>query len=651
MAQTFVPQAIDRLEVAIGSKKLGEIFLELGYLTPANLGRALEYQQAKGGRLGWILATLGYINRLELFEGLARHMGLPFEAEMDVLREEIDKKTAQLLTHEEMVRYQAVPFSLKKHVMILLTSEPDNQPALDLIRKRSGATRINQVVVTDLDIMKLSEGLYRESILDTSINGLLNRNPAESAYKVFTTAQITAGVVMVCLLGIWLLNSHESFILTMLYGVQLFYAVPILFKLMLVIFGKLKHPGPDAVELNRRYSDRDLPIYTILIAAYKEKEVIGNLIRSIKKLDYPEDKLDIILLLEEKDNETLDAAKAEKPPANWRFLVLPDSLPRTKPKALNYGLSFARGEFLTIYDAEDMPEPDQLKKSVAAFRTHPNNYICFQAALNYFNKNENFLTKMFTLEYSSWFDCLLPGLFRAGLPIPLGGTSNHFDTAKLRKIGAWDPFNVTEDADLGIRASVEGYKVGVIDSTTYEEANSRLPNWIRQRSRWVKGYMQTFLVYNRNPFHSLKALGLKRWASYTLLVGGTPANFLLSPIMWLLYGFSLLVNTTAWFHVPASLIWLSGANLIAGNIIVISIAMIGAIPRKNYNLVLMAVLSPIYWMLQSFAAYKGLWQLLTKPHYWEKTTHGITKSVPVSQTLTIPEDASELVVVRNGRNL
>jgi glycosyltransferase XagB len=648
MVQTYIPQAIDRLESAIGSRKLGQIFLELGYLSWENLKRALEYQQVKGGRLGWILASLGYINRLELYEGLARHLALPFENDIGLIREEIDKKTAILLTHEEMVLYQTVPFSFKNNKLILLTSEPDNQPVLELLRQRSGATRINQVVVTDLDIMNLSEELYRESILDTSISGLLHRNPVESAYKVLTPTQVITAAVMVCLMATWYYFSRDTFILILLYSVQLFYAAPILFKFVMAIYGKLKQPGPDTAELNRQYNERDLPVYTILIAAYKEKEVIGNLIRSIKKLDYPEDKLDIILLMEENDDETLAAAKAEKPPANWRFLVLPDSLPRTKPKALNYGLNFAKGEFLTIFDAEDIPEPDQLKKAVAAFRTHPDNYICFQAALNYFNKNENFLTKMFTLEYSSWFDCLLPGLFRAGLPIPLGGTSNHFDVQKLRKIGAWDPFNVTEDADLGIRASVEGYKVGVIDSTTYEEANSRLSNWIRQRSRWVKGYMLTFLVYNRNPFHSLKALGLKRWAGYTLLIGGTPANFLLSPIMWIAGSVAFFLDTSAFFHIPPSLLWLASANLIGGNIIVIFIAMIGAIPRKNYNLIIMAVLSPVYWMLQSFAAYKGLWQLLTKPHYWEKTTHGITKSVPVSRTLTVPDDVSEMVVVRGN---
>jgi len=650
MVQAFTPQAIERLEVAVGARKLGEIFLDLGYITEERLDAALDYQRMKGGRLGWIMATMGYINRLQLFEGLARHLSLPFLSDTEYIKKTLDRKTAFRLAYGEMIRHQVLPFTCKDDTLTVLTSDPDKQSAIEFLRAKFKEKKINQIVVTDLDIMRLTEELYRESILDASINGLQNRNPEESARAVFTKEQIAFLAGFFCTYGLWIYYDTRAAIIFTLFTVQLFYAVPIVFKLIMVVYGKLKSPALTMTTAGKPYDERNMPVFTILIAAYKEKEVIGNLIRSVKKMDYPENKLDIILLLEENDSETLQAAKAEKPPANWRFLVLPESLPRTKPKALNYGLNFARGEYLAIYDAEDIPEPDQLKKAVTAFKTHPDNYICFQAALNYFNKNENFLTKMFTLEYSGWFDCLLPGLFRARLPIPLGGTSNHFDVAKLRKIGAWDPYNVTEDADLGIRASMQGYKAGIIDSTTYEEATPQFGNWMRQRSRRVKGYMQTFLVHSRHPLKSLKVIGLPRWLSYTFLIGGTPLNFLLNPVMWLLFGAALFADTTGLFNVPAALLYIAGINLIAGNIIVTAIAMIGAMTRKFYNLIPYALLSPVYWMLQSFAAYKGAWQLITKPHYWEKTMHGLTKNIPVSQTLAIPEDISELIVVKTGKN-
>jgi glycosyltransferase XagB len=624
-------RTVDRLETVIGQTLLGEWFLQHGYLTQTQLDRALEYQKLKGGRLGWIIASLGYVTRLELYEVLSKYYGLTFIKDVAYLLQHIDRPMAMMMTHEEITKYQVIPLRLgKDDVLFVLTADPNAQPALEFLCQRFGAGKIEQIVITDLDLMKISEELFRQSIIDKSINGLLYRNPEESAHRVVTRSQWFFLAGLVTCLAVWAFFRADTLIITLFYLVQLFFVIPLFFKLVTSLWSKFKFvPKPRYLDVRDPWDVGDWPIYTILITAYREKEVIGNLIKSLKKLDYPEDKLDIILLMEEDDPETLQAAKLEKPPANWRFLVLPKSAPKTKPKALNYGLHFARGEYLTIYDAEDMPEPHQLKKAVAAFRTHSSEYICFQAALNYFNRDENFLTKMFTLEYSSWFDCLLPGLFKARLPIPLGGTSNHFDVAKLKHIGAWDPFNVTEDADLGIRASMEGYKVGVIDSTTYEEANSRLPNWIKQRSRWVKGYMQTFLVHSRHPLKSIKAMGFWRWLGYAWLIGGTPINFLLLPIMWALFVASIFVNIYGNIHIPDALFYLSAFNLVIGNAIAIFIATLGVFSRKYFSLLPYALLSPIYWLLQSIGAYKGLWQLIFKPFYWEKTAHGLTKYKPI----------------------
>jgi cellulose synthase/poly-beta-1,6-N-acetylglucosamine synthase-like glycosyltransferase len=426
------------------------------------------------------------------------------------------------------------------------------------------------------------------------------------------------------------INAH-AIIIGFLFLVQAFYFVSFMYKYIITLWG-LKTVGskPESADIIDFTEPRNLPVYTILIAAYKESKVISTLIKAVKRFDYPKDKLDVILLLEEDDMETLEAAKRESPPTSWRILTLPNIQPKTKPKALNYGVQFARGEYLTIYDAEDVPDADQLKKAVAAFKTHSDDYVCFQASLNYFNRDENFLTKMFTLEYSYWFDCLLPGLDNLGLPIPLGGTSNHFDLQKLKKIGAWDPFNVTEDADLGIRAAAEGYKVGVIQSTTFEEANSKLPNWLRQRSRWVKGYMQTFLVHNRHPLRLIRRMGLKQWVGYNLLIGGTPALFILNPVMWalFLYYFITCAQILDPNSMPAILFYLSVINLITGNIVTMCLNLIAVLPRKNYHLIPYALLSPLYWMLQSFGAYKALWQLIRRPSYWEKTEHGLSNIIP-----------------------
>jgi len=320
------------------------------------------------------------------------------------------------------------------------------------------------------------------------------------------------------------------------------------------------------------------------------------------------------------------AAKAAAPGANVRILVVPSGQPQTKPKACNVGLLFAQGEYLVIYDAEDQPERDQLKKAVLAFRRGPKELICLQAALNYYNWNENFLTRMFTLEYSFWFDYLLPGLDKLRMPIPLGGTSNHFKTPVLRELGGWDPFNVTEDADLGIRAAMHGYRVGIVNSTTYEEANKHLGNWLRQRSRWIKGYMQTALVFSRDPIGLVRRAGLRQALGFALLIGGTPLIFLFQPISILLTLVWVVTRTTALDPLfPPAILYLSLFNLLLGNALAIYINMFAVFKRRLHPLVLFALLNPVYWLLHSIASFKALGQLFTRPYYWEKTTHGLTR--------------------------
>jgi cellulose synthase/poly-beta-1,6-N-acetylglucosamine synthase-like glycosyltransferase len=251
--------------------------------------------------------------------------------------------------------------------------------------------------------------------------------------------------------------------------------------------------------------------------------------------------------------------------------------------------------------------------------------VCLQAALNYFNAGENALTRMFTLEYSFWFDYMLPGLDARRLPIPLGGTSNHFRTDALRELGSWDPCNVTEDADLGIRVAARGQRVGVIDSTTFEEANRAYGNWIRQRSRWIKGYLQTTLVHTRHPIKLVQQAGLLPALAFGLLIGGTAVSFLAVIPLYLVFLMSLcLPASQVGKYFPGWVLWFSITNLLLGNGLMIWVSMMGAFRRRRYSLVLWALLNPLYWLMHSLAAYKALWQLATRPHYWEKTAHGLT---------------------------
>jgi cellulose synthase/poly-beta-1,6-N-acetylglucosamine synthase-like glycosyltransferase len=375
----------------------------------------------------------------------------------------------------------------------------------------------------------------------------------------------------------------------------------------------------------------DLPVYTIQLPVYKEDKLIRKLIWNLQNLDYPSEKLDIKLLIEEDDDKTLNAVRALDFPANFEVIVVPFHMPKTKPKACNYGLHFSRGEFLTIYDAEDIPDADQLKKTVFLFNKLPRKFICLQGALNYFNRNENMLTRMFTLEYSYWFDYMLPGLGTLDIPIPLGGTSNHFKLDVLRELGGWDPFNVTEDADLGVRAFAKGYKVAIVNSTTYEEANNEPFNWIRQRSRWIKGYMQTYLVHMRNPRRLVQKIGWKGFIGFNFFIGATSMTFLLYPILLAFFLAYLVFDLKAIRPLfPDWVLYISTFNLIAGNMLMIYINMLAVFKRRFYELIWFALLNPVYWLMHSIAAYKGLWQLITKPFYWEKTNHGLSKTNAVT---------------------
>jgi len=251
-------------------------------------------------------------------------------------------------------------------------------------------------------------------------------------------------------------------------------------------------------------ADIDWPRYTILCPLYREAEVVLQFVKAMQALDYPVDKLQILFLTEKDDTATRKAIRKLQLPSHFQIVTVPDGQPRTKPRACNFGLLQTTGDYIVVFDAEDIPDPQQLKKAVLAFAQQDEKTACVQAKLNFYNPEQNILTRWFTAEYSLWFDVVLPGLQRLGTPLPLGGTSNHFRTDVLRMVGGWDPFNVTEDCDLGLRLGQYGLRTVVMDSTTYEEANSQLKNWMRQRSRWIKGYMQTYFVHMRSPWKYLR---------------------------------------------------------------------------------------------------------------------------------------------------
>ncbi len=403
-----------------------------------------------------------------------------------------------------------------------------------------------------------------------------------------------------------------------------YFICAIFFRLILLYLsklGRIKNLPPS------RIPEIELPVITLLLPLYKDADALPALSQAIDRLDYPHEKKDVKLLLESDDRATIHEVNKLGLDKRYEKIIIPAGNPRTKPKACNYGMYLARGELIVIYDAEDQPEPDQLLKAAAAFRNADPRLACVQARLNYYNARDNWLTRMFTLEYSLWFDWLLPALQRLRVPMPLGGTSNFFRTDTLIRIGGWDPYNVTEDADLGLRLSKYGYRVEVLDSTTFEEANCRVDNWIRQRSRWMKGYMQTWLVHMRRPSEIIASTRWLGFMTIQLFVAGNVLSALITPLLW---GTFLVWLTAAPATIsslfPEPLLWLNLFAFFFGNLFFILLLVVAPLRRKWGHLCLFGFTAPFYWLLTSLAGYKAIWQLLLRPHYWEKTDHLLSEA-------------------------
>ncbi|HXO72110.1 MAG TPA: glycosyltransferase family 2 protein, partial [Bradyrhizobium sp.] len=282
----------------------------------------------------------------------------------------------------------------------------------------------------------------------------------------------------------------------------------------------------------RRLPDHQLPVYTIIAALYREAKSVASLMQAIDEFDYPREKLQVILALEPNDLATRAAVARLGPMPHVQVLIAPATQPQTKPKALNCALPFARGSFTAVFDAEDRPDPGQLRAALDAFRGNSADVACVQASLCIDNNGrDSWLSRTFAAEYAGQFDVFLPGLAAMRMPLPLGGSSNHFRTAVLREVGGWDAWNVTEDADLGFRLARFGYRSVTFDSTTSEEAPIRFKAWLGQRSRWMKGWMLTWRVHMREPRRLWREARPRGFFTLNIIVGGNILTALAYPVL------------------------------------------------------------------------------------------------------------------------
>ncbi len=458
---------------------------------------------------------------------------------------------------------------------------------------------------------------------------------AEQAFFRLSGIQKIAILFITIGLGLGFFINWKLTFVSLIAVLTLVYFADLLFNLFLILRSFSKSPEieitPEEIE---RLNDNLLPKYTILCPLYKEWDILPQFINGLNDLDYPKDKLQVMLLLEEDDQETINKAKSTVLPSYFEVVVVPHSLPKTKPKALNYGITRSTGEYVVVYDAEDVPETDQLKKVLLGFQKAGNKTKCIQAKLNFYNPHQNILTRIFSAEYSLWFDLVLTGLQSIHAPIPLGGTSNHFRLKDIHDLQGWDAFNVTEDCDLGMRLVKKGYRTAIVNSTTYEEANSEMMNWFWQRTRWVKGYIQTYLVHMRRPHELVQHWKEPHVITFQLIVGGKVASMLINPIMWILtityFIFRAQIGTQIESFFPPAVFYMGLFSLVFGNFLYLYYYMIGCAKREQYELIKYVFFVPIYWLMMSAAAYVSIYKLIVAPHHWSKTKHGLHLNPAIS---------------------
>jgi glycosyltransferase XagB len=622
-AQNRSTQSQSAQSPSTGSTAFADLLLQSGLVTTAQLAIARAGKARTGSHIDEVLTELGLVDSAGLRQVMSDAWSLP---QVDLTPGNIDEDLVRKYSGQRLMAENWLPARVLQDGSILVATArvPDAGRAAYIAAVVHAPVTFG--VATSWDIRHAVLRIYNLAIAEQAANELWDHNPGLSARMVLSRDQKAGALLALCIVAglavMWPLVVVLSLVVLLSFG----FLAGIAFRFIVSLRGA-------KVDIVERVSDRevaelndnDLPMYTVLVPVFNEANIIPRLVENLGKIDYPQHKLEFLILLEEDDHATRAAVESAEPPPNFRIVTVPRGDPQTKPRACNVGLFVASGEFLVIFDAEDTPDPDQLKRALIAFRHGGSKTVCVQAALNYFNARENLLTRMFTLEYSYWYDYMLPGLDLGKLPIPLGGTSNHFRTSALIELGGWDPYNVTEDADLGIRSSALGFRVGVVNSTTMEEANTSVPNFIRQRSRWVKGYLQTALVHARSPRRLIRQIGLRRVLGFALLIAGTPASFLGVLPFYALIALTLLVPVSVLSQfIPVWLLWICMVNFLTGTAIMVYLSMMGPYKRGTFTLIPWAFLNPVYWILHSFASYKALWQLVSRPHYWEKTHHGLT---------------------------
>lgn len=607
-------------------KPVGTCLVETGVITPEQLQHALDLQAKQNAPLGEILVGEGWASRQDVLTALS------LQTSLQIADLEQTPPAAELSTLEPMefwLRHNVIPWMRIGPILFVATARPDRF-----------ATVASELTVEELTVVPV---LAAPEQIDKSIarlfSGQLARNAEtrvaeDQSCRTWTawTRTRSFGVLALVLLAFveFPRTGMAVLVIAAVASLLLFLVMRASGLVAFVHHKLLPRSAPAAPQVTALRQ----PCVSIMVPLYKEREIAGALIQRLQRLTYPKALMDVILVLEEKDDVTRDTLSKVQLPSWIRTIEVPElNGLTTKPRAMNYALDFCRGDILGVWDAEDAPQPDQIERVVEHFMQAAPDVVCLQGVLDYYNPRTNWRSRCFTIEYNSWFRIILPGIARLGIVVPLGGTTFFFRREKLLELGGWDAHNVTEDADLGVRLCRAGYRTEVVDTATFEEANFRAWPWVKQRSRWLKGFMVTYLVHMSAPRRLLHDLGPLKFLSVQAFFMGTVGQFLLAPVLWLFWLTTFGLDNPLLQVIPMQtvkpLIWL----FLAAEALNFVIGVMSVWARERRFLVPWVPTMILYFPLGVVAAYKALWELAARPFFWDKTQHGqASEDLPPHET-------------------
>jgi len=596
-------------------RPLGAILTESGALDPDDLARAVALQAREDARFGDILLAHGMVTPAALYAALAEQHDTVV-ADLD--REPPDTRLVDQLGADFCIRHGILPWKRVGGATVVICSRPDTFAAL-VPSLPQAFGRVRLAIASDADIQSaLVAARHRD------LAGRAETRVAEAdSCRTWKSgpAWRFAAALFACLAAVFLLSPFWGFALLTAWAIATLIANTAL-KLAAAITHLMRPKAAPPPLLQPKRGLRRLPTVSIMVPLFKEREIAGRLVMRLAAIDYPRELLDICLVVEEDDTLTQATLARTELPRWMRQIIVPRGAVRTKPRALNFALDFCRGSIIGVYDAEDAPAPDQIHTVARRFADTGPEVACLQGVLDFYNARKNWLSRAFTVEYATWFRIILPGLARMGFAVPLGGTTLFFRRAALESLGGWDAHNVTEDADLGIRLARRGYRTELIDTVTREEANCRAVPWVKQRSRWIKGYAITWAVHMRRPRQLLAELGPRKFFGFQLLFLGSLSQFMLAPLLWSFWAVLLGLPHPIAAAMPPVMFWSMVGVFIFSELFTIAVGTLAVWGRDHRFLVKWVPTLHVYWPLATLAAIKAMVELVTKPFYWDKTQHG-----------------------------